>query len=423
MVEHGTNAKIKRIMRKPSKIASVWTAVSTGLFLIGYNIGTGSVTTMASAGADYGMSLTWALVLSCVFTFVMLMAFSRYTMVTGESAIRSFREKFGNVAAAFILVSLLLAEITSAMGLMGVSTEVICEWSKPLTASGLGFNRIATAVLICIVLGFFAWSGSQKFFEKILTVFVMLMGLSFIATMFVTIPDASTILHGLKPSIPEGATSGESFLVISGMVGTTMGAILYVMRSILVKDKGWTLKDVKRQRTDAIVSVSMMFVLSFAVMACAAGGMRGEHIENAVQMVGLIKPLAGELASSVFVMGIVSASLSSLFPILLLAPWLISDFKGEKCDLKSVLSRILIYGVLVLSLVVPVFGQRPVKVVLISQTLAMIATPLTVLFMAILLNDKKKMGDKTPSVFENILYAVVILFSTYMAAIGLIGLI
>lgn len=409
-------------MSKPSKIAAVWTAVSTGLFLIGYNIGTGSVTTMASAGADYGMSLTWALVLSCVFTFIMLMAFSRYTMVTGESAISSFRAKFGNLAAGFIVLSLLAAEVTSAMGLMGVSTEVICEWSKPITTSGAGFNRIAVALVIFVVLGIFAWSGSQKFFEKILTIFVMLMGLSFIATMFVTIPSASTILQGLKPSIPEGS-SGESFLVISGMVGTTMGAILYVMRSILVKDKGWTLADVKKQRTDAIVSVVMMFVLSFAVMACAAGGMRGEHIENAVQMVGLIKPLGGELATSIFVVGIVSASLSSLFPILLLAPWLISDFKGEKCNLTSTLSRILIYTVLVLSLIVPVFGHRPVKVVLISQTLAMIATPLTVLFMTILLNDRKKMGDKTPSVFENILYVIVILFSTYMAAIGLIGLI
>ena len=43
------------------KIAIALAAVGPGLFLIGYNIGTGSVTTMAKSGAEYGMSLFWAL--------------------------------------------------------------------------------------------------------------------------------------------------------------------------------------------------------------------------------------------------------------------------------------------------------------------------------------------------------------------------
>ena len=33
--------------------------IGPGLFLIGYNIGTGSVTTMAKVGAEHGMTLTW----------------------------------------------------------------------------------------------------------------------------------------------------------------------------------------------------------------------------------------------------------------------------------------------------------------------------------------------------------------------------
>ena len=35
-----------------------------GIFLLGFNIGTGSVTSMAVAGADYGMSLLWTIVAS-----------------------------------------------------------------------------------------------------------------------------------------------------------------------------------------------------------------------------------------------------------------------------------------------------------------------------------------------------------------------
>lgn len=41
------------------KIGLLLLSVGPGLFLIGYNIGTGSVTTMAKTGANYGMELFW----------------------------------------------------------------------------------------------------------------------------------------------------------------------------------------------------------------------------------------------------------------------------------------------------------------------------------------------------------------------------
>ena len=42
--------------------------VGPSIFAIGYTIGTGSVTSMAKAGADYGLGLLWALALSCLFS-------------------------------------------------------------------------------------------------------------------------------------------------------------------------------------------------------------------------------------------------------------------------------------------------------------------------------------------------------------------
>ena len=45
-------------------ILRLLSAIGPGIFIIGYIIGTGSVTSMAKAGAEYGMTLTWALALS-----------------------------------------------------------------------------------------------------------------------------------------------------------------------------------------------------------------------------------------------------------------------------------------------------------------------------------------------------------------------
>jgi len=62
-------------------------AVGPGLFLIGYNIGTGSVTTMAKTGAEHGMQLFWALALSCLFTYFLMVAYGQVTLVTGQTAL------------------------------------------------------------------------------------------------------------------------------------------------------------------------------------------------------------------------------------------------------------------------------------------------------------------------------------------------
>ena len=58
-----------------------------GIFLLGFNIGTGSVTSMAKAGSSYGMELLWTIVASCLATYFMISLYGRYTLVTGETAL------------------------------------------------------------------------------------------------------------------------------------------------------------------------------------------------------------------------------------------------------------------------------------------------------------------------------------------------
>ena len=75
------------IKRHKNKLLLALSVVGPGLFLIGYNIGTGSITTMAKTGAEHGMRLFWALVLSCVFTFILMVAYGKVTLVTGKTAL------------------------------------------------------------------------------------------------------------------------------------------------------------------------------------------------------------------------------------------------------------------------------------------------------------------------------------------------
>ena len=404
------------------KIGLFIASVAPGLFLIGYNIGTGSITTMASSGAAYGLTLIWPLLLSCVFTFFLIMLFGRYTAHTGLTILTSFRKYFGNGIAVFVLISLLVSEWVSCMGVMGVVTQVVQEWSRPLTRSGNGFSPVITALIFGGLLYYLFWNGKHRVFEKVLAIFVGIMGLSFILTTFMVIPDPEEVLEGLIPSMP---ADSDAMLIMAGMVGTTMGAILYVVRSILVQEKGWKDADLKAERRDALISVTLMFVLSVAVMAAAAGTLHplGLRVENAIDMVKLMEPLAGRFAISIFVGGIVAAGLSSLFPIILLAPWLFADFNDKPRNMRSTSSRLLVLFGVLLGLVVPVFGGRPVAVMILSQALAAIVTPLVLALMLYIYNKKSIMGPRVLTVGGNVNLTVILIFTIAMAAAGIIGIV
>ena len=403
------------------KIKIFLASIAPGIFLIGYNIGTGSVTTAASTGAKYGMMLVWPLFLSCIFTFVLIVAFGRYTAVTGKTALSSFKQYYGFPIAAFVLISVVFSEWVAFMGVMGVVTEVVKEWSRPLTPSGEGIPMFWSAIFFGGLIYALFWRGKHRFFENILMIFVFLMGFSFIVTMFMVIPDPLDVIKGMIPRIPHESNAA---LLIAGMVGTTMGGVLYLVRSILVQEKKWGVDDLKLERRDALISAFMMFLLSAAIMASAAGTMypRGLEVDNAIDMVRLLEPLAGRFAISIFVAGIISAGLSSLFPHILLAPWLLSDLFDKPRDMKKPFNRGIAFFTVSLGLVIPIFGGRPVLIMIVSQVFAAIATPVVVLLIFLMQRREDIMGKYKASPAFNIIVGFIFLFTIFIAVVGIIGI-
>ena len=68
-----------------------------------------------------------------------------------------------------------------------------------------------------------------------------------------------------------------------------------------------------------------------------------------------------------FVNGILAAGLSSIFPNIVLLPWLIFDYADKPRDLKQPLYGILAFIGSLCALIIPVFGVTPVAIVIASQ--------------------------------------------------------
>ncbi|MBL7111577.1 MAG: Nramp family divalent metal transporter [Bacteroidales bacterium] len=405
-------------MKILKKILVGLSAVGPGLFLIGYNIGTGSVTTMAKTGAEHGMTLLWALVLSCLFTYLLMVAYGKVTIVTGKTALYNIRTEFNNgwILALYILTALIIGELLALMGVMGIVADLVQEGIR-LLFNDASVNTFWIILVLVICLGFLLWYGKYRIFEKVLTVFVILMGLSFVVVFFMVRPELASLAKGMVPGIPD--TPG-AFGLVAAIAGTTCSAAVFVIRSTVVAEKGWTINHLRAERKDAFVSASVMFFLSAVIMAVAAGTLHlmGLKLDNTVEMILLFEPLGGRIAAFILILGIVGAGLSTVFPIALIAPWLVSDYTGRPRDIHSPLSRFLILFALCFAFGSMVLEQKPPALMIFSQAFQACILPAVAIPIFILMNRKNIMEKHKASLKENIGIFAVILFSiltTYLA--------
>jgi len=270
-----------------------------GIFLFGFTVGTGSVTAMAKAGADYGMSLLWTIFLSCAITYFLINLFGKYTLVTGETTLAAIKKRIHPAAAFFFIITLTAHVCGSTIGIMGIVSDVSYEWSKNFVAGGIQPIYFAL-FFISIIYGLFL-QGSTQLFERTLAVIVGIMAICFLINFCLLMPPLMDLVNGMIPNVPNTGDNNSAFLVIASMVGTTVFSGLFILRSTLVKEAGWTMADLKTQQKDALFSGFLMFFVSAAIMAAAAGSLhiKGVTLTNVSELINLLEPFAGSFGVAI----------------------------------------------------------------------------------------------------------------------------
>ncbi|MEM9831266.1 MAG: Nramp family divalent metal transporter [Bacteroidota bacterium] len=394
-----------------SRIQRFVSAYGPAIFIIGAIIGTGSVSSLVWAGAEYGMSLLWTLLLSCIFFWVLISLVSRLTFASGETFVHLAKGQFGQIGAAYIVFAIVVSQFASNIGVIGIVSEAFASWLQiDVLAVSVGFSL---SIYLLMILGKYAT------FERVLVIFVTILGVSFIVNFFMATPSPTAIVAGLVPSIPSGGA-----VVAAAMVGTTLSGSVVVMRSYVVHDKGWKLSDLKHAERDARLSGVLIFIVSAIIMACAAATLhvQGLHIDNAIDMAYTLVPLMGNFAATLFVIGIVAAGVSSAFTNALVSVWSTSDFMGWSRSSQAAHFKLLAIPFCAAGVVAALVGGKPIVLQIMSLALQAIFLPLLVLFMIILGNRPSVAGEYMNSRLVNILTITTLLFSLFMAYQAFVGL-
>ncbi len=398
----------------------------SGIFAIGYTIGTGNVTSMIVAGNSFSMDLLWVLFFSCLFSGVLIFVSGSYYLTTGETALFAVRKHLplGKFLAIIIIITVGIGQWNSLIGIMGITSNVIFE-ILAINFPGLESEKYLVVLgLALLIIGVFYFllikKGNYSMFEKVLALFVSLMGLSFIFTLLFVFPLPTEIIRGLVPKIPEVEGAG---VLIAAFVGTTMAAATFVSRPLFIQGKGWTKDDYNVQKNDSIVAALLIFTISGSIMAVASGSLYGKGIEitHVLDMSGALEPSVGKFAVSIFFAGTLSAGLSSIFPCLMIVPLMLGDFNSGKLDVTSSRFKLITGVASVIALSVPVFGFNPIQGQIFTQVFNVFALPVVVISFLVLWN-RKNAGLPANRIVTIIIMVTAFVFSIIIMVNGLMDI-
>lgn len=168
-----------------------------------------------------------------------------------------------------------------------------------------------------------------------------------------------------------------------------------------------------------------MFVISGSTMVAATGAMHaeGRMIGRVLDMVYILQPVAGKFAVVLFLFGVISAGVSSIFPIAMICPLLIADYREGKFDTNFRQFRILAGLACVAGLTVSIFGSSPIAAQIATQVAQVFVLPLVIIGVAYLVNRKQAMGRQAAGILLNLGLAASLFFALLISYKSILALV
>jgi Mn2+/Fe2+ NRAMP family transporter len=347
------------------------------------------ITTYSILGAKYGYELLWVLAVSTAALIVYHELGMRLGVVTGKGLLTLVRERFGGRSAALVIGALLIA-----------NTGTLCAEFAGVAAAGdllAGASRYVTVPLAAAGVSLLVLRGSFRYVEHVLlalsAVFV-----TYILSGILAHPDWSQAARGLV--VPELPLTREAVLVSVATIGTTLAPWGLAFIQSYSVDKHLPLRDLPYERVDVIVGAVLTGVIGlFVVVACAATlHAEGVEVEDARDAALALQPLAGDVAATLFGLGLLGAALLAAAIVPLSTAYSVSETLGRRARLDdsfeearsfylSYVAVVAVAGALVL---IP--GAPLISILYLTQALNAVLLLVLLPFMRALGNDADLMG-------------------------------
>lgn len=372
------------------RVLALFAIIGPGFITANVDNDPGGIFVYSQAGAKYGYALLWTLIPTTIALIVVQEMAARMGAITGKGLSDLIREEFGLRMTFFTMTVLGLADfgniaaefagVASGVGIFGVSKYI----SVPIGA-----------VLVWTVIV----RGSYKPVERVLLIFSLIY-FAYPVSAFLAKPDWKLALT--QTVVPQFNSDPGYIVMIVALIGTTITPWMQFYLQASIVEKGVSKRNYGLSRIDVIFGCIVTDVIAFfIVVACAATIYHSQHrdINDAADAARALVPFAGRFAGILFAVGLVNASLMSAAILPLATAYNICEGMGFESGVDRKFGEAKIFYGLYTSLIVCGAGfvlipRLPLlKVFVISQVANGILLPFVLVFMLILVNRERLMGE------------------------------
>jgi len=363
--------------------------IGPGLIVTVGFIDPGNWASNVAAGSVYGYALLWMVTLSTLMLIVLQHNVAHLGIASGLCLSEAARAYLPAALSTPLLWSAMAASAaTSLAELLGGAIALKMLFGIPIKIGAV----LVTALTLYLLL-----SNNYRRLEKWIIGFVSLIGLSFIYELRLAPVDWSAAAAGLvMPALPAG-----SLPIVMSVLGAVVMPHNLFLHSEIIQSRQWNLeneeiikKQLKYEFADTLVSMLAGWAInaSMIIMAAAVFFGSGKPVGELEQARGMLTPLLGGAAGTVFALALLFSGVSSSVTSGMAAGSIFAGIYGEPLNMADSHSRL---GLL-LSFAAALGGifliSNPFRGLVLSQMALSVQLPFTIFLQIYLTSSKKVMG-------------------------------
>jgi NRAMP (natural resistance-associated macrophage protein)-like metal ion transporter len=366
----------------------------------------GGITTYSVLGARTGYTLLWLFPVTVVVLCVVQEMAARLGTITGQGLSDLIRDWFGVRWTAFAMLVLLLANLANT----------VAEFAGASAALEIfGISRLVTVPLLAMALWALVVFASYRRLERIFLT-LSLVFVTYLAAAWLAHPDSAAVATGLThPSLDvPGVPFVEVLLLAVALVGTTVTPYMQFYLQSAVAEKGIGPEQLGYERADSLFGSIWTNVIAIFIVLATAATLFGVGITltDAAQAAEALRPLAGDLSTLLFGAGLFGASVLAATIMPISTAFVICEAFGWESGVGKPLrdapaffalfSFVLFAGAAVTLLP----GLDLIGLIVSSQYLQGLLLPIVLIFMLLLVNNRRLLGQHANGRALNVLAIV-----------------
>lgn len=240
--EHGPTTSDVTLDRVP------WAAIGPGLLWAGTAIGVSHLVQSTRAGAGFGLSLLWLVLLANLMKYPAFEAGPRYAAATGHTLLEGYRRR--GLAVIWCFIGLTVATMCTVLAGVTIVTAGMASAlvSDALSVASWSAVLLASAVAMLLI-GRFVW------LERFMKLMMLVLGVSTLLSVLVVVPSVDWARIAWQQRLPD--LSNSNLIFVAALVGWMPSAI-----DTAVWQSQWGLE---KQRTEGIAYTPRGASLDFNV--------------------------------------------------------------------------------------------------------------------------------------------------------------